>query len=74
MRIEAIFRQSTMSDIKKYWELSGRHFNADEDGQMVFDNVEDYYFRGDVIVIVVGKAEFIYNVSDFYRWKIIREV
>jgi len=72
MKIEAIFRQSTMDDIKKHWELTGRRFNADDDGEMVFENVTNYEVIGDIIMIERGGTDYLYSLSDFYRWKVVR--
>ena len=72
LKIEAIFRESVMYDIRRYWEASGRTFNAHEDGEMVFENVTEWGTEGGHIWIKNDKNEtFIYNISDFYRFKVI---
>lgn len=72
MKIEMIFRESTINDISKYWEATGREVTADKDGQAVFENVTNYRVYDGLIVIENNKGEtFIYNVSDFYRIKVI---
>lgn len=70
MRIEAIFKQSVIDDITKFWVATGRTFNADADGQAVFENVESYALENGAICIYTPDATYIYNTADFYRFKV----
>lgn len=71
MRIEAIFKQSVIDDISKFWAATGRVVNADTDGQAVFEDVKSYDIYDGCIEIRTPDAFYIYNLADFYRWKII---
>jgi len=73
--VEAIARQSTMDDITRYWEASGRVNTIGDTGQIVFDNVKQWAQYHGVMEIYTASGDiFFYNVADFYRFKIKENV
>ena len=69
-RVEMIPKKSVMDNIIDYWKLTGREDNC-EDGQFVFDSVVSARVYSETLQIDNDAKTYIYNVSDFYRIKII---
>lgn len=78
-RVEAIFKESVLQNIRTHWEASGRNFNHHKGGgalkgQMVFEGVTLCTVDHGVVTIENTKGEtFFYNAADFYRFKIVAE-
>jgi len=58
-------------DIVGPWKDSGHSDNTTEGGFKI-ENVKSYNYFSDCIDIHVGDDTYLYNVSDFYRIKIMR--
>ena len=70
MKIQFILRESTIKDIIDPWCRMGGDNNAHKGG-FTFDDVIDHIVKDGVIQIKTSDATYIYNISDFYRIKII---
>ena len=72
-RVEMIPKHSVMDDIKEYWIASGREYTAATTGQFIFEDVRSVDSDYAVVEIVLEDGTvFFYNLSDFYRVKIIK--
>lgn len=69
-RVELIPKTSTLDDIIEPWICSGRVDNR-ADGVFVFKDCEDCTVQEGTIYIAKGKKQYIYNLADFYRVKVI---
>lgn len=69
-RIELIPKTSTMEDIIEPWVCSGRIDNR-ADGEFVFDEVESHSFSDGMLHIYTDTKSYSYNLSDFYRIKMV---
>ena len=70
MKIEFILRESTIRDILKPWVDTG-HTDNSNDGGFAFDDLKLMpWFEDGCVYVETGDAQYIYNVSDFYRIKI----
>ena len=69
-RIELIPKTSTLNDIIGPWVDSGREDNSG-DGQFVFESVKNCFVSTGVVVIETNDKNYFYNLSDFYRVKVI---
>ena len=71
-RIEMIPKESVMRDIITPWTNSGRADNT-KDGEFVFLNADSARVIDGtgIFCIKYGNKAFYYNVSDFYRIKVI---
>lgn len=69
-RVELIPKSSTLADIIVPWCNTGREDNS-RDGQFVFVTVDEVTCKDELIQIRVKEKDYIYNVADFYRVKII---
>ena len=69
-RVELIPKTSTLDDIIEPWICSGRVDNR-ADGVFVFEDCEDCAVQEGTIYIQKSKKQYIYNLADFYRVKVI---
>lgn len=69
-RVELIPKSSTLADILTPWVNSGRKDNS-KDGQFVFESADCVLCENGLIQIRVKEKDYIYNMVDFYRLKVI---
>jgi hypothetical protein len=68
-KIEFIHKESVYNDIINNWNCAGK--KDDSDGHSFEFECDDYFVKCGIIYITVGSNEYIYNVSDFYRIKVM---
>jgi hypothetical protein len=71
--VEIIPKQQTIIDVIDFWKATGREDNT-HDGQFVFENADNAYVENGCIIILREDEIYVYNMSDFYRVKIIKKV
>ena len=69
-RVELIPKTSTLDDIIEPWVCSGRIDNR-ADGVFVFEDCESCILEDGSIQIQKSGKSYFYNLSDFYRVKVI---
>jgi hypothetical protein len=69
-RIELIPKDSTIADIIDNWINSGRKDNSG-DGQFVFEDCDSCNTHDGALWIAAKGKQYVYNLADFYRVKII---
>ncbi|MCW8885551.1 MAG: hypothetical protein OQK12_09900 [Motiliproteus sp.] len=70
-RIEMIPKESTIQECLTFWTATGRE-DETPNGQFVFEKVESYFYYDRTLEIRNGDKLYLYNMSDFYRIKIIK--
>ena len=74
MKIEFILRESTIKDVIGPWVNAGKEDNT-KDGSFVFDELTQMpWVENGLVYVETDNAQYIYNVSDFYRVKISGEL
>ena len=68
--VELIPKTSTLDDIIEPWVCSGRVDNR-ADGSIVFDECESCDIDGGMVTICKSGKAYYYNMSDFYRVKVM---
>jgi len=69
-RVELIPKTSTLNDIIEPWVCSGRVDNR-ADGVFVFEDCTQALVDGGAIFIAKAGKQYVYNLADFYRVKVI---
>ena len=68
--VELIPKSSTLDDIIEPWVCSGRVDNR-ADGSIVFDECESCDIDASIVMICKSGKTYYYNMSDFYRVKVM---
>ncbi len=74
MKIQFILKESTIADIKNPWVNAGNNDNTDQGGfTFKSEYAINYVIEDGLIIVETSEGTYIYNISDFYRIKIIQD-